>query len=239
MPTGWQPDGAWWRPTGSPYIRQTGNGLAWVRVRWNGSAWEPAKVGKIRVALVLAVGAVGIIGFAAAAAGISIGANDDPFTVTIRNNTSQTVIDYGYFVTMPGTSNGGGAVVLGPGQSFGESEFANEGVDQDRITSVGGKTLGCLPFQFSENPPVPFEVNVTEMVPCRNWGDSESKVDATFRRVYEFLDLPYHPLPLRPRRDVGHYAPMEVATRERLQEYFRPHNKHLAQLLDIDLGWGN
>ena len=97
--------------------------------------------------------------------------------MTIRNNTSQIVIDYGYFVTVPGTSNGGGAVVLRPGQSFGESEFANEGVDQDRITSVGGRTLGCLPFQFSENPPVPFEVDVTEMVPCRNWGDSESKVD--------------------------------------------------------------
>jgi hypothetical protein len=128
-----------------------------------------AKVGKMRVALIVAVAAVAMIAFAASAAGISLGANDDPFTVTIRNNTSQTVVDHGYFVTVPGTSNGGGAVVLRSGQSFGEPEFANEGVDPDRITSLGGTTIGCLPFQFSENAPKPLVVKVTEMVPCRQW----------------------------------------------------------------------
>jgi len=166
---GWQQKEALWRPTRSPLVRQTWNGLAWARVRWDGSAWQLAKVGKMRVALIVAVAAVAMIAFAASAAGISLGANDDPFTVTIRNNTSQTVVDHGYFVTVPGTSNGGGAVVLRSGQSFGEPEFANEGVDPDRITSLGGTTIGCLPFQFSENAPKPLVVKVTEMVPCRQW----------------------------------------------------------------------
>ena len=40
----------------------------------------------------------------------SCGANDDPFTVTIMNNTPHTIVDHGYFVTVPGTSNSGGMV---------------------------------------------------------------------------------------------------------------------------------
>lgn len=163
----------------SPYVKETWNGWAWVRVRWDGSAWVLGRqVGKVKMALIVAIGALSTVGFLAAASGLTLGANDDPFTVTIRNDTSQTVTDYGYFVTVPRTSNGGGATVLKPGHSFDESEFANEGVDQDRITSLGGKVLGCLPFQFSENPPEPFEVNVTEMVPCKNWRDeAQSKTD--------------------------------------------------------------
>jgi hypothetical protein len=103
--------------------------------------------------------------------GCSIGAYDDPFTVTIVNDTHQTVVDHAWFVGMPGTSNGGGPVVLKPGGSFGESEFANEGVDQDRITTLSRKTLDCLPFQFSENPPVAIRVMLTQMLPCQNWGN--------------------------------------------------------------------
>lgn len=102
------------------------------------------------------------------------GANDNPFTVTIVNDTSQTVLDHGYFVTQPGTSHGGGVVSLKPGHSFGEGEFANEGVDSDRITSLDGKTLGCLPFKFSQNPPVPVVVKISEMVPCDDSGGSSA-----------------------------------------------------------------
>jgi hypothetical protein len=96
------------------------------------------------------------------------GANDDPFTVT--NNTSHTVIDHSFFTPIPGTSNGGDPVVLKPGRSFDEPEDANEGTDPDRITSLSGKTLGCLPFQFSENAPKPLDVKITQMVRCRHWG---------------------------------------------------------------------
>jgi hypothetical protein len=101
----------------------------------------------------------------------SLGANDDPFSVTVTNNTSHTVIDHSFFTTIPGTVNGGDPIVLQPGHSFGESEFAGEGTDPDRITSLSGKTLGCLPFQFSENAPTKIDVRVTQMVRCRHWGN--------------------------------------------------------------------
>jgi hypothetical protein len=112
--------------------------------------------------------------------GVGLGANDDPFQVKILNDTSQMVIDHGYFVTLPGTSDGGGPVTLPPGRSFEEPEFANEGVDQDRITTLGNKTLGCLPFQFSKNPPIVLVVKISEMVRCRTINPitgAESKTD--------------------------------------------------------------
>src|ERR1700677_5137271 len=97
------------------------------------------------------------------------GANDVPFTVTISNNTGHTLIDHSFFTPKPGTSSGDDPVVLKPGQSFGEPEFTNEGTDPDTITTVAGKVLGCLPFQFSENPSKSLVVKVTETVPCRHW----------------------------------------------------------------------
>ena len=99
------------------------------------------------------------------------GANDVSFNVTISNNTDHTVVDHGYFETQ--------AEELKPGQSLDEAEFPNEGVDQDRITTPSGHVLGCLPFQFSEIPPIELRVNLIEMVPCRNWGNpsGNSKYD--------------------------------------------------------------
>jgi hypothetical protein len=98
--------------------------------------------------------------------GCGLGSEDVPFTVTITNDTPNTIVDHSYFSTVH-SSRGVGAVVLRPGRSFKEPEYANEGVDRDRITSLSGKTLGCFPFQFSRNAPQPFYVKVTQMVPCR------------------------------------------------------------------------
>src|ERR1700677_313894 len=100
--------------------------------------------------------------------GCGLGAEDVPFTITITNDTSNTIVDHTFFSTVP-SSRGVGAVVLKPGHSFKEAEYANEGVDPDRITSLSGKTLGCFPFQFSRSTPQPFDVKVTQMVPCRRW----------------------------------------------------------------------
>ncbi len=100
------------------------------------------------------------------------GANDDPFTVTIKNDTSAAIVDHSFFGAAygtPGTSHNGQVITLTPGRSFAETEFANEGVDPDRVTSLSGKTLGCFPFQFSENAPTSVVVKVTQMVRCKNW----------------------------------------------------------------------
>ena len=93
------------------------------------------------------------------------GFEDVPFTITVTNNTSRTVVDHEFFMTKPGTVNGGGAVVFKPGHSYSESEFANEGVDPDRLTTLSGKTLGCFPFQFSQDDPG-LRVKVSQMVRC-------------------------------------------------------------------------
>ena len=60
-----------------------------------------------------------------------------------------------------------------------------------------------------------------------------------FERTQRFLGLP-----LRPRNDYeqfnpGHKAAIETATRERLQNHFRPHNERLFRLLGEDYGWND
>ena len=61
--------------------------------------------------------------------------------------------------------------------------------------------------------------------------------DAAFLPVWDFLGLPEHRLPEKSRRVVGRYAPMRPDTRAELIEYFRPHNRRLAELLGVDPGW--
>jgi hypothetical protein len=106
--------------------------------------------------------------------GCGIGANDDPFNVTIMNDTASTIVDHTFFDAARGDQHVSGndqTIAAGPGASFGVTEFANLGTDPDRITTFSGRTLGCLPFQFSEDPPVQPVVKVTQMVPCRHWGN--------------------------------------------------------------------
>lgn len=122
-------------------------------------------MGKRRTA-VLALAA--LTPFALVLCGCTLGAEDVSFTITVTNNTHQTVIDHEFFMTKPGTVDGGGPVVFKPGHSYSESEFSNEGVDPDRLTTLSGKTLGCFPFQFSQDDPG-LRVKVSQMVPCKRW----------------------------------------------------------------------
>jgi hypothetical protein len=111
----------------------------------------------------------------------SLGAEDVPFTVTVVNDTPRTVVDHVFFGANAGTkdaSSNGQTVKVAPGQSFGEAEYSNLGVDPDRITDLGGETLGCLPLKFSENPPKSVSVKVTQMVQCKHWAyESDSPKD--------------------------------------------------------------
>lgn len=89
-----------------------------------------------------------------------------------RTTPLPAIVDHSFFGAVYGTSNtsdDGQVITLKPGHSFVENEFANEGVDPDRVTSLSGKTLGCFPFQFTENAPAPVVVKVTQMVMCRDW----------------------------------------------------------------------
>jgi len=104
--------------------------------------------------------------------GIGQGFDTNPFSIRIVNDTSATVIVHSHFGAAYGTvdeSANGMTITLLPALGFDDTVIANEGVEQDRVTNLSGKTLGCLPFQFSENTPSTLTVNVTKMVPCKKW----------------------------------------------------------------------
>jgi hypothetical protein len=59
----------------------------------------------------------------------------------------------------------------------------------------------------------------------------------TLDAVHEFLELPPHRPESLPRLHSAQYDSLPPETRERLQEYFRPHNQRLYELVGRDLGW--
>jgi hypothetical protein len=65
------------------------------------------------------------------------------------------------------------------------------------------------------------------------------KVDAAaaFRRIEDHLRIDHRTVDLTPRNTRGGNPPIDPETRERLAEYYAPHNRALADLLGQDFGW--
>ena len=63
----------------------------------------------------------------------------------------------------------------------------------------------------------------------------------TMKLVLDFLDLrDWEPGGLEKTladRNEGHYKEMDPVTRQRLEEFFEPHNQRLYEYLGVDLGW--
>ncbi len=59
----------------------------------------------------------------------------------------------------------------------------------------------------------------------------------SFRRIEEHLGLDHHDVDLSSSNARENMPPINPETRERLREYYRPHNERLAQLIGEDLGW--
>jgi hypothetical protein len=59
----------------------------------------------------------------------------------------------------------------------------------------------------------------------------------TCSQIYQFLDLPDWDLGHYENANPGGYPPMNPLTRQRLNEYFRPHNQRLYEMVGIDFGW--
>lgn len=55
--------------------------------------------------------------------------------------------------------------------------------------------------------------------------------------VHDFLGLPAHERAEYPALHVAEYEDMPRSTRAMLEDYFRPHNERLYELLGIDFGW--
>lgn len=67
--------------------------------------------------------------------------------------------------------------------------------------------------------------------------DMYQEPEAILRRVFEFLDLPYHePREFRKLNNAV-YEAMDSDVRSKLEAYFAPHNARLAELLGVDRMW--
>lgn len=56
-------------------------------------------------------------------------------------------------------------------------------------------------------------------------------------RVHEFLGVPSHEYESLPRLHVAAYDSIGSDARERLSDYFRPHNERLYEMVGTDFGW--
>ncbi len=63
--------------------------------------------------------------------------------------------------------------------------------------------------------------------------DSQSTID----KVFQFLGLPGWQMEYFKKANVGSYQKMNSATRDRLLNYFEPHNHKLYEYLGINFGW--
>ena len=68
--------------------------------------------------------------------------------------------------------------------------------------------------------------------------DFFERTQDTLERVLDFLDLPNWELEALEKRNKGKYEPrMDPTTRQRLEEYFEPHNERLYEHLGVDFEW--
>lgn len=81
------------------------------------------------------------------------------------------------------------------------------------------------------------EVFPREQILFLKFEDVVAAPERALERMHEHLGLPPHPGGELPALNAGTYEPMAEATRERLREYFRPHNERLRELTGIDFGW--
>lgn len=67
--------------------------------------------------------------------------------------------------------------------------------------------------------------------------DLFSDLPTVYNTVLNFLQLPAHHVDNPVRYNVGDYTPMPSSLRERLTEFFEPHNQKLYKYLSWDFGW--
>ncbi|NER06101.1 MAG: hypothetical protein F6K17_27690 [Okeania sp. SIO3C4] len=57
------------------------------------------------------------------------------------------------------------------------------------------------------------------------------------KQVFEFLELPDHQLSEYRKLNPGSYSPINNQMRQRLSEYFQPHNQRLEEYLGMQFDW--
>ena len=67
--------------------------------------------------------------------------------------------------------------------------------------------------------------------------DFYEKPAITMKQVFHFLGLPEYQLPKYKKLNSGYYKPISKFFRQRLNEYFQPHNQRLEEYLGIKFNW--
>ena len=67
--------------------------------------------------------------------------------------------------------------------------------------------------------------------------DFYSDSETTMRQVFNFLDLPDYQMPNYPKLNSGSYSFISESLREKLSDYFQPHNQRLEEYLGMKFNW--
>ncbi|MGK7921731.1 MAG: tetratricopeptide repeat protein [Trichodesmium sp.] len=67
--------------------------------------------------------------------------------------------------------------------------------------------------------------------------DLYQKPVETMKQVWKFLGLSEHQLPEYRKLNPGHYSPISDEMRQKLSEYFQPHNQRLEEYLGMQFDW--
>ncbi|MEB3341851.1 tetratricopeptide repeat protein [Okeania sp.] len=67
--------------------------------------------------------------------------------------------------------------------------------------------------------------------------DLYEKPVKTMKKVWKFLELPEYQLPEYRKLNPGYYSPISDEMRQKLSEYFQPHNQRLEEYLGMQFDW--
>jgi hypothetical protein len=94
------------------------------------------------------------------------GANDNPFNLEVKNNSSETVLVKACNGYSTACNSAAYTLVLRPRQSAATGQDPDGIFRPMMVTTQSGARLGCLPFQFSQITPPSAVVKISQMVPC-------------------------------------------------------------------------
>ncbi|MGB3514020.1 MAG: hypothetical protein WBA93_33410 [Microcoleaceae cyanobacterium] len=67
--------------------------------------------------------------------------------------------------------------------------------------------------------------------------DFYEKPTTSMKQIFDFLGLPEYQLPKYKKLNSGYYPPISESLRQKLSEYFQPHNQRLEEYLGRQFNW--
>ena len=82
-----------------------------------------------------------------------------------------------------------------------------------------------------------FEYFPPEQILFLTTDELKSDLDTSLTKIFKFLNIPNQPIPNLEKRNMGKYKKMNLETRKKLIEYYRPFNLELETLLNKKFNW--